>query len=165
MEKPATKEYSWEELTFYCKCIYQQMLQDGFIPEVIIAVARGGYFTGLMLSHLFKQQELFSLSTSTNMNDEVRSKRRSPAMKEFFYNIHKEKLEGKKVLIVDDVVNTGVTLKEVMRYMKSLNITMEIRTACMIYDTYHEEDTPWSDCVADYYADKRCAWACFPWEN
>lgn len=165
MDEVIIKEYSWEELISYCKRIYMDMESDGFIPEIIIAVSRGGYFTGLILSHLFKMQELFSINTSTNKSDEIRSQRRHPQIQELFCGVNEKRLSGKRVLIVDDVINTGITLFTVQEYMQSLQINMEVKTACMIYDTYQENNNHLLNYKADYYADERCAWAVFPWET
>lgn len=159
------KNYSWLELTDYCVDIYKKMKEDEYIPEVIISISRGGFFTGLILAHLFKIQELYSIKASTNINDDIRSLRQHPQIESLFTKNNIHSLNKKKILIVDDVFNTGYTLKTVYDYMKDLNTNLNIRTACMIYDTFLDTTLPVADFIVDYYSDKRCAWAVFPWET
>ena len=159
------KNYSWKELTSYCVDIYKKMKENKYIPDVIISITRGGFFTGLILAHLFKIQELYSIKASTNINDDIRSLRQHPQIESLFTKDNIYTLTKKKILIVDDVFNTGYTLKTVYDYMKELNNNLVIRSACMIYDTYLDGTLPVADFIVDYYSDKRCAWAVFPWET
>lgn len=163
--KLEVKKYSWEELIGYCTDICENMKKDGYIPDVIISIARGGFFIGLVLAHLFKTQDLYSIKASTNINDDVRSARQYPKIESLFTEGNVCNLIGKKILIVDDVFNTGYTFKKVYDYMKCLNHQLDIKTACMIYDTYLDGTLSVSDFNVDYYSDKRCAWAVFPWET
>lgn len=158
------KKYTWEELVSYCVSISNQMKEDSYIPDVIISIARGGFFTGLVISHIFKTQELYSVKAMTNINDDIRSERMRPQIETLFTKSNIVGLNGKRVLLVDDVFNTGYTLKTVYDYMKTLSPKLDIKTACMIYDTYIDKNLPVAEFNVDYYCDKRCAWAVFPWE-
>jgi hypoxanthine phosphoribosyltransferase len=62
----------------------------------------------------------------------------------------------KKVLVVDDLVDTGKSLKLVNSHLKSQGAS-EVRTATI----YHK---PWSVTVPHYYIEETCCWIIFPWE-
>lgn len=66
-------------------------------------------------------------------------------------------ISGKKVLIVDDVTDTGDTLKLSIGYVQSLNAS-EIRTAVLQHKTC-------SSFVPDFYGQKiiRWRWIIYPW--
>lgn len=164
-KQPEVKNYTWDELISYCKDIHQQLLANNYNPNIIIAISRGGFFTGLMMSHLCQTQYLYSIKASTNIDDSVRSERVSPQVESLFTSNNIDILLGKKILLVDDVFNTGFTLKVVYDYLMSLCPDLTIKTACMIYDTFLDPSLPTADIIVDFYSDKRCAWAIFPWET
>jgi len=63
---------------------------------------------------------------------------------------------GKKVLIVDEVADTGKSLKLVKEH-----IIKEGATEVKIVTVYHK---PWSVIVPDYYGKETSRWIVFPWE-
>ena len=78
--------------------------------DSIIAIARGGMSMGLMLGEYYNIREVYSINT-IGYNDTQKLN-----MVEVF-NIPNLK-NSKKVLIVDDIVDSGDTIIEVLRVLK-----------------------------------------------
>ncbi|PAV11151.1 hypothetical protein ASJ81_11095 [Methanosarcina spelaei] len=68
-----------------------------------------------------------------------------------------ENIAGKKILIIDDVTDTGETLKLAVDYVLSLNTT-DVRTAVLQHKTC-------SAFTPDFYAQKilKWRWIIYPW--
>jgi hypoxanthine phosphoribosyltransferase len=65
-------------------------------------------------------------------------------------------LSGKKILIVDDIADTGKSLKIVIEHLESLGIT-EIKTATLYFNNR-------SVIKPDFYEEITDKWVVFPWE-
>jgi hypoxanthine phosphoribosyltransferase len=65
-------------------------------------------------------------------------------------------VEGKKVLVVDDVADSGESLKLVKAHVLQQGAT-EARVATVYYK-------PWSGVKPDFYAQETRCWVVFPWE-
>ena len=66
-------------------------------------------------------------------------------------------VEGKKVLVVDDVADTGESLRLVRSHLEEQGAT-EVKTATIYYK-------PWSVIIPDYYEKETRSWIIFPWER
>jgi hypoxanthine phosphoribosyltransferase len=66
-------------------------------------------------------------------------------------------VEGKRVLVVDDVADTGESLRLVRSYLEEQGAT-EVKTATIYYK-------PWSVMIPDYYEKETRSWIIFPWER
>ena len=66
-------------------------------------------------------------------------------------------VKGKKVLILDDVADTGKTLKLVKEHLFSKGAE-KVKIATIYYK-------PWSIVMPDYYEKKTKRWVVFPWER
>ena len=96
-----------------------------FNPEIILAVARGG----LTLSHFMAQamniRNLFSLN-SIHYNDETK-------LDTFdIFNIP-DLSEAKRVLIVDDIVDSGETMVEILKILNNKFPNVEFKIATLFY--------------------------------
>jgi len=65
-------------------------------------------------------------------------------------------IKGKKVLIIDDVADTGKSLVEARKYIEKKG-AKEIRTATLHYK-------PASEITPDYYIHETSDWIIYPWE-
>ena len=92
--------YSWENLNADSRHIAREMAHDGYKPDVIIGPGRGGYPFGVMMSHYFEVPfEAFRWQTRDgNIED-------SGTIRHIL-----SKYKGKKILVVDDINDTGTTL-------------------------------------------------------
>ncbi len=66
-------------------------------------------------------------------------------------------VKGKKVLVVDDVADTGESLILVRSHLEEQGAT-EVKIATIYYK-------PWSVIVPDYYEKETSSWIIFPWER
>ncbi len=121
---------SWDYVDALCKRIAIDILKDGFDPDLIVALAKGGWFVGSILSD-YLGSELVSL--------DIRKDRR---------------IEGGKVLVVDDFINTGSTMRKGLELITA----RELRTAALLM----LED---SDFIPHYLGEYMMdyAWVIFPW--
>jgi len=66
-------------------------------------------------------------------------------------------VKGKKVLVVDDVADTGESLRLVRAHLGEQGAT-EVKIATIYYK-------PWSVIIPDYYEKETSTWIVFPWER
>jgi hypothetical protein len=64
---------------------------------------------------------------------------------------------GKKVLVVDDVADTGKSLRLVRSHLREHGAT-EVKIATIYYK-------PWSTLTPDWYEKETSSWVIFPWER
>ena len=93
--------YNWEDLNKDCRHLVREMAHETYHPDVIIGPGRGGYPVGVMISHYFEVPfEAFRWQTRDgNIED-------SGTLKHIL-----SKYKGKKILLVDDINDTGKTLQ------------------------------------------------------
>ena len=102
---PNKIHYTNEQMRGDLQEILRQMTKDGYTPDVIVGIARGGLVPATMLSHYLGKSLMvvnYSLrdskvSHTSEINDVVRSLN-----------------QGKQVLIVDDICDSGETLRKVV---------------------------------------------------
>jgi hypoxanthine phosphoribosyltransferase len=157
----AVRAYTWDEMDNLCHKLADQIIASSFHPEIIVGIVRGGCFPSLLLSHRFHTRELYTINITTTVDDSVRAPKSTPV-------IHSvsglPSLYSKRVLLVDDVTNSGATLMIAKRAIEDL-IPGILKIACPIWDTISDSEQEQNICMADFFVDKIYAWAKFPWEH
>ncbi|WP_461864996.1 phosphoribosyltransferase [Thermococcus sp.] len=120
-------------------------------PDVIVGIARGGLIPAVRLSHILGDTELKVIDVKFYKDINERMER-----PKIVIPIHGS-LEGKRVVIVDDVSDTGKTLEVVIDEVKRLGAS-EIRIACLAVK-------PWTKVMPDFYVFRTDKWIVFPWEE
>jgi len=150
--RPVTCEFvTWEEQYRLAKMLAERIRSSGYRPDLVIAIGRGGFIPARILC------DLLSISRLTSVKAEHWG---TPAEKEDRAVIRYPlciPIEGAKVLIVDDVTDTGESMALVLEYVKALGPS-EVRTAVL----QHKEVSRF---VPDYYA-VVCPvwrWIVYPW--
>lgn len=151
----ANREIAFEVPTW--NQIYKMLLnqaekihRNGFKPDVIVGVSRGGWPPARVLSDLLENPNLanaraeFYLGVAETKTEPVLTQPVSAAV------------AGKKVLIVDEVADTGKSLKLVREHIIRQG-AVEVKTATVYYK-------PWSIVKPDYYEKETVNWIVFPWE-
>jgi hypoxanthine phosphoribosyltransferase len=154
---PAQKEaFRCELISFnyvlqLSKTLSRKIRTSGYMPDLIVAIGRGGYVPGRLVSDFLLFNDLTSMkiehyTRAANMQAEARIR--------FPISVD---ISGKKVLIVDDVTDTGDTLRLAVDYVWSLK-PADVKTAVLQHKTC-------STFVPDFYAQKviKWRWIIYPW--
>ena len=100
------KHVSSEELENACLSMYARMVKDGYKPDVIIGLLKGGgYPASLFVDYFGVSMEFATLRTKSY--DGIGEQRPEVTL---FPHYDKESLVNKKVLVVDDIWDTGKTM-------------------------------------------------------
>lgn len=129
----------------------QQIRGDDYRPEIIVGVSRGGWPPARVMSDLLQNPNLANMKVEFYRDIGVRNKRpriTQPVTME---------VVGKRVLVVDDVSDTGHSLRVVADHLRRRPVK-ELRV-CALYMK------PQSIFRPDYYARTTRKWIIFPWER
>lgn len=148
---------TYDEMDSMTFDVFQQIQQSSFRPDIILGIARGGWLPARILSDCFDSigmddVEVISVTTKYYAGIGKRSRR---VMLQQEYG---RSLVGLNVLLVDDVSDTGNTLRFVLKYARWLGAE-NVKMATVMYKT---------DALRpDYYAREvsRDIWIVFPYER
>jgi len=142
---------SWEQIYEMLIELADRIRRDGFEPDVIVGVSRGGWAPARVMSDLLENPELanvraeFYLGVAETKGEPVITQPVSASVK------------GKRVLVMDDVADTGKSLRLVKTHLLDEGAT-DVKIATIYYK-------PWSVLTPDYYKKKTSLWVIFPWER
>ena len=142
---------SWDEIYDMLLILADLIRRDLFSPDVIVGVSRGGWPPARVMSDLLGNVELANIRVEFYRG--VAEARSEPVITQPLSLPIKEN----KVLIMDDVADTGKSLKLVREHVKEQG-AKKIRIATIYYK-------PWSIIVPDYYVKVTRRWIVFPCER
>lgn len=123
-EKFSCEVVSWQRMYSLCRKLAHSILDSGFRPEVIVAVARGGFVPARILCDCLEVHELAGIRVvHYGAGGEKKKQARLAAPLN-------TGIRGRKVLLVDDLVDTGETLKVASAYLETQG-PADLRTAVM----------------------------------
>ena len=150
-EKLAFEIPSWNQVYILLLKIAEAVKKSKYEPDIIVGVSRGGWIPARIMVDLLENPKLANVSTEYYLG--VAEIRQEPSITQPI----SISVEDKKVLVVDDVADTGESLKLVNAHLKEQG-ACEIRIATIYYKQ-------WSVTVPQYYAKQTCLWIIFPWEQ
>ena len=129
-----------------------QLLVDkcrDFEPEILLAVARGWLTLAHLMSQAMDMRNLYTLNSIHYEGD----------LKLDTFNIFNipDVSHAKKVLIVDDIVDSGETIREILKVLNEKFPNVEFRLATLFYKKT-------AVLKPDYYIKEANQWIDFFWE-
>jgi len=152
MTKP--REYVapvWDQIYDMLLELAMQIEQSGFRPELIVGVSRGGWIPGRILSDLLRNPH------TANVKIEFYVGIGQTAQMPIVTQPISEEILNKRVLVVDDVADTGRSLIVALHHVRERGAG-EIKTVTI----YHK---PHSKFKPDFFAETTSRWIIFPWER
>ena len=144
---------TWDDIDVYCKKLSKIIKKSDFKPEIIVGIHRGGCITAVILSHLLNVEKFCTIGIRSTKTDEVRAQRTKPIVYDSF---SLQLIVNKRVLLTDDITDTGDTINEARKILLSYNCK-EIKTATLV-------SAPGSNGKVDYFGKEITPWVVFPWE-
>lgn len=151
-DDPNREELTWEVFGSATRELAETIAADGWAPDLVIAVARGGLTVGGALSYALGVKNCGTINVEFYTGVDARLE--VPILLPPSLNLLD--ITDMDVLIVDDVADTGHTLALVQEVLA--NHVGEARTGVL----YHKPQSV----IAPTYAWKRTdAWVNFPWSS
>ena len=142
---------SWDQLYGLLLNLSEAVRKSGFEADLMVGVSRGGWIPARIMSDLLENPNLAKVTAEFYVG--VAETRQEPSITQPV----SASVDGKKVLVVDDLADTGKSLKIVNAHLKNQGAS-EVRIATIYYK-------PWSITVPDYYEKETRRWIIFPWEQ
>jgi hypoxanthine phosphoribosyltransferase len=142
---------SWDQVYDMLLNLADRIRRNEFKPHIIAGVSRGGWPPARVLSDLLGNPNVANVRAEFYVG--VAETRLEPAVTQPI----SVQVEGKRVLVVDEVADTGKSLRLVIDHLIEQK-ALEVKTATVYYK-------PWSIVKPDYYEKKTSRWIVFPWER
>ena len=141
---------SWDDVQRLSEKVSDLIKDSGYKPDLMIAISRGGFDPARIMSDQLDIRKLASLQIIyyTSLN----TRKDEP---EVLFPLNAQ-IKGLKVLVVDDVSDSGNSLIVVKKYVEEKGAS-EVKLA-----TLHHK--PWSKFMPDFYAEEVDKWIIYPWE-
>lgn len=151
-EKPAKYEVpSWEYIHELCVELAEQIKRSKYAPDLIVAVSRGGWIPGRLILDYLGGPDIATIKVEHYV-DFYKTRDKPEITQPLVVNV-----KGKKILLVDDIADTGKSLRAAVEYLRHQG-AKDVKIATLYFK-------PWSTVVPDFYVRKTDAWVCFPHET
>jgi hypothetical protein len=143
---------SWDLFGAAARDLAQQVVDDDYEPDMVLAIARGGLLIGGAIGYALSIKNVYTMNVEfyTGVDERLDVPRILPPAPDFV------DLSHGKILIVDDVADTGHTLRSVQEFCEGK--VGEVRTG-VLYEKSH------SLVKCDYIFRRTDRWINFPWSD
>ncbi len=142
---------TWREVEEACARIAEALIRDGVRVDVVVGVLRGGWVPARLLSDYLGVDSMGALEIKFYRG--VGERGSVPVVVQPLL----VPVQGKTVLVVDDVADTGKTLSIATSFIDHYG-PRKVYTATIYVK-------PWSIVRPDYYYEETDAWIIFPWDK
>jgi hypoxanthine phosphoribosyltransferase len=162
---------TWQDVEGYCQEILRQIQRDAWLPDYVVGLTRGG----LVPANLISQYLNIPMETlKVSLRDDSSQPESNLWMAEDAFGDNEN--GGKKILIVDDINDTGATLNYIKQDWQSSCLSTDERwindvwgnnvRVAVLYDnesSQSELDISYSSVTINKAEEDQ--WIVFPWEN
>jgi hypoxanthine phosphoribosyltransferase len=152
MEQQEREILDWPTFGAAARALAQAIADDGFRPDLVLSVARGGLLVAGALSYALDVKSIHMMNVLYYTGVDQRLD--APLILEPAPDL--AELSGARVLIADDVADTGATLEVVRNFCAGR--VGEVRCA-VLYEKPH------STVVCEYVWRRTERWITFPWSS
>lgn len=131
---------NWQEVDDQIRQLATKMSQK---PDLIVGIARGGLIPARLLAKYLDVKDVYALTFKKQGSQRV------------LRSEIKESLGGKQILLVEDILESGRSLKTALTYLESLGA--EVKTVSLYL-------LPQPKIIPDYYISKQDKMPIFPWD-
>jgi hypoxanthine phosphoribosyltransferase len=141
----------WDQVYVMLLDLALRIRKSGFKADLIVGVSRGGWAPARILSDLLEN------TRTANIRIEFYTGLAKTSSKPIITQPISDIIAGKNALVVDDVSDTGESLKVALEHLLKMGAA-SVKTVTIYYK-------PHSILKPDYFADCTSDWIIFPWER
>jgi hypoxanthine phosphoribosyltransferase len=141
----------WNQLQRTAESVTRDVINSDFSPTAVVGVARGGWIPARCVADFLEIDNL----TSIKIDHYQGTKEKQNA--EIQFNTRLDAIQGEKVLVVDDIVDTGKTLSEAIKDIQDSGA--EKTKSCTLHSLPKSDIKP--DFVGKRFED--FYWIIYPW--
>ena len=151
---------SYNQIHKTVKRLSEEIMSTGYDPDVIVAIGTGGFIPARMLK-TFINKPIYTVGIS--YYDENNKPKDEPVKIQWIDEVE-TKLEGRKVLLVDEVDDSRITLEYCLRELLS-HKPSEISVA-VLHNKNKLKKGVIPDEVSHYFVGDELddLWICYPWD-
>ncbi len=154
------KIFSWRDIDELARQLFNLVKKDGYDPEIILGISRGGWIPARLLSDMFEASYLLEGHQTSSILATMQIR--------FYTGIAETHTKPviaqdvgvdifqKKILLIDDLADSGESLQCALDYLK-LKDPKEVKIGTLLYK-------PWSKVKPEYFAAEATEWVVFPHE-
>jgi uncharacterized protein len=141
---------SWDDLGTGSRELAEAVVADGYVPDMVLGIARGGLLVGGALGYALGVKNTFTMNVEfyTGVDERLEMPMILPPVPDLV------DFQDFKVLIADDVADTGATLELVKQFCAGK--VAEVRCAVLY-------EKPRSTVRCEYVWRRTSDWITFPW--
>ena len=141
---------TWDELGAAARDLAQLVVDDGYRPDMVLGVARGGLLVAGAISYVLGVKNTYTMNVEfyTGVDERLDAPLILPPVPDLV------DVAEARVLIADDVADTGQTLALVKDFCAGK--VAEVRAAVLY-------EKPWSTVHSEYVWRRTDRWIDFPW--
>jgi uncharacterized protein len=149
---PAREVMSWQDLGDGARELAELVHRDGYRPDIVLAIARGGLLVGGAIGYALGVKNTFTMNVEfyTGIDERLEMPMLLPPVPDLV------DFAEQKVLIADDVADTGATLALVKDFCEGK--VAEVRCAVL-----YEKSRSTVGC--EYVWRRTDRWIVFPWSD
>ena len=145
-------KFSWDDIEKLSYELADKVKASGFAPDYLIGITTGGLIPLALVAKRLGSKNLLTVSASSYNKQEQKELQIS--------NIPKIDMSGKKVLLIDEIADTGVTLKKISEILLAECHIGELRTAVIAVSEGKCDPLPDYFILSDINE-----WLVFPWDR
>ena len=141
---------TWDDLGVGARRLAEEVAADGYRPDIVLAIARGGLLVGGAIGYALGVKNTFTMNVEfyTGVDEGLEMPMLLPPVPDLV------DFGEQKVLIADDVADTGATLALVKDFCEGK--VREVRCAVLY-------EKPRSTVACEYVWRRTDRWIVFPW--
>ena len=143
---------NWEYIYGLCRDVADEVKASKFEPDVVVALARGGWFAGRVICDFLGLDDLTSLKMEHYVG--TAEKTGEPEVR---YPMPEGSVEGKDGRVIDDIADTGGSIRRAHEYVTERGAG-DVRTATLQLLQTSEFDPEYVGERLDEWA-----WIVYPW--
>ena len=129
----------------------QKILIQNYLPDMVIGISRGGLIPARILADLLETSEFATIQIEFYVD--MNQTKTKPTLKQPLTT----NIASKKVLLVDDIADSGESLKLSKTHLQQQGAS-EVKTATLY-------QKPQSITIPDFFEKQTTNWVVFPWDT